>query len=591
MRARLLTLALVATAFATLSHAQVGTIPQTGGGTNVTQWGGIYQPNSNSAQIAPYNHAVTLHATGNCCTDFAHSNNFTDASWMMFGANYRIRQTGLVTSISFSWGNPTTTNQYTALYFIICRPAPGTTAWNQVPTANGTGGDCPVVAKSQNLLSSLTAGAVNTVTITTPMYVRDGDFYGFESQGTFGSTGAVDDRFYYEAASCGGSTGQSHCYLTGTVSTLVPQAYPWSLSYGGETDYAIPVALNISTAPVGVMIGDSIFAGATRRSGVVGAGSSGSLTFLNDPTSQISYYIEKATGWPIENMGISSQTSTQIAARFSSDVVALHPKFVVIEAGVNDVAQSVSESTWQSNWTSMLTAAQAAGIVPYCVLILPWQNGTNTNGSTIDTWNSWLNGQCEQYGGYTVDARPYVGQFRTGGNIDNLWNIRPEYMSVGDNLQIHYSTLGYQAIAKAILDKMGVTNAFPFVPKRASWYLKSQSLTSSVASTTVYCQTEEPWFPTTCESGMYHLRIYMSAMASGSGGSVTASFTFSDPGTPGNTNQSYTLTSNSLSLASLPANLMYETDVVLDGLTNPTFSTSYSTAGTYQVFASLDRID
>ena len=38
--------------------------------------------------------------------------------------------------------------------------------------------------------------------------------------------------------------------------------------------------------------------------------------------------------------GISGQTTEQMLARFQQDVVELHPKIVVILAGINDIAQN-----------------------------------------------------------------------------------------------------------------------------------------------------------------------------------------------------------------------------------------------------------
>ena len=38
--------------------------------------------------------------------------------------------------------------------------------------------------------------------------------------------------------------------------------------------------------------------------------------------------------------GISGQVSTQMLARFMQDVVSLHPKVVVINAGTNDIAEN-----------------------------------------------------------------------------------------------------------------------------------------------------------------------------------------------------------------------------------------------------------
>jgi lysophospholipase L1-like esterase len=593
---RLIFLAVAAIGIATVSRAQVTSVPAASGGSGGSaQWGSLYPASSAGAQAAPYSHAVTLNTTGNVGTEFAHANNWTDTTWMQFGDNYAIRQTGLITSISFSWANPTTTNQYTGLYFVICRPSASATAWNQIPN------DCPIVAKSANLLSSLTAGAINTISFcasgcpSTAIYAKKGDFYGFESTGTFGTGGAIDDRFHYDTGICN-TGGIGHCYLATAVSTLNPQAFPWNVGWTANTggtaigsDNAIPVQINVAASPVFVLVGDSIIAGATRAAPLSTNPGTGILPY--DVASDIGWHIRQATGWSYQNLGISGQTTAQIAARVTSDMVNLHPQFAILEGGVNDVAGSVSLATTEANWTTMLTAAKNAGVVPVCLLVLPWTNGTNTQNQSVDTMNTWLNGQCEAYGGYTVDARPYVGQFRTGGNTDNLWNIRPEYMSVGDSLQVHYSTLGYQAIARAILDRLGITTGQNVVRKNGVYYSKQQSLTASVSSTTASCTTDLPWAATTCESGLYRLSVYLSPISAAATSTVSLSFTYKDSGTPGNSGNSYTITTSSLDLSSASNNLQASYVIALDGLNQPSWSTTYSGTASYQVYIALERID
>ena len=46
-------------------------------------------------------------------------------------------------------------------------------------------------------------------------------------------------------------------------------------------------------------------------------------------------------GKPYLNRGIAGQTSAQMLVRFQQDVVALKPKVVVIQAGMNDLAGTV----------------------------------------------------------------------------------------------------------------------------------------------------------------------------------------------------------------------------------------------------------
>lgn len=70
-------------------------------------------------------------------------------------------------------------------------------------------------------------------------------------------------------------------------------------------------------------------------------------------------------GKPYINRGIERQTTPQMLVRFQQDVVALHPKVVVIQGGSNDLAGltgPATEVTIGQNLTSMIQIAKANGI-------------------------------------------------------------------------------------------------------------------------------------------------------------------------------------------------------------------------------------
>jgi lysophospholipase L1-like esterase len=76
------------------------------------------------------------------------------------------------------------------------------------------------------------------------------------------------------------------------------------------------------------------------------------------------------------NRGIAGQTTDQMLVRFRQDVIGLHPKVVVILAGLNDIAGlhgSATEEMILDNLTSMTELAQAnrirvvlASVTPVC---------------------------------------------------------------------------------------------------------------------------------------------------------------------------------------------------------------------------------
>ena len=72
--------------------------------------------------------------------------------------------------------------------------------------------------------------------------------------------------------------------------------------------------------------------------------------------------------------GISGQTTSHMLVRFRRDVVDLHPKYVVIMAGTNDVALNNGEISHENilgNLISMCEIAKANKIKPILCSVLP----------------------------------------------------------------------------------------------------------------------------------------------------------------------------------------------------------------------------
>lgn len=72
--------------------------------------------------------------------------------------------------------------------------------------------------------------------------------------------------------------------------------------------------------------------------------------------------------------GISGQTTCQMLVRFHQDVIDLHPKYVVIFAGTNDIAENLGKTTLPNilgNIKSMCELAKANRIRPVICLLAP----------------------------------------------------------------------------------------------------------------------------------------------------------------------------------------------------------------------------
>ena len=109
--------------------------------------------------------------------------------------------------------------------------------------------------------------------------------------------------------------------------------------------------------------------------------------------------------------GIGGQTSSQMLVRFTDDVIALHPKAVVIMAGTNDVAHNeywVSPERVVDNIIAMCNIAQSNGIVPIISSIppcseFPWRKEINNPGQTIVEINKSLKTFADANGIVYVD--------------------------------------------------------------------------------------------------------------------------------------------------------------------------------------------
>ncbi len=374
-----------------------------------------YTANSDKVIVQPYDTARS-NATANWGMSGSGSLEFIGV-----GHRYRVRQDGTINRVRFYTVSKT---GLSAAYVKVWRK-------------NGSTYD--LVGTSNNLVSDMTAASFNTIDLSSPITgVQEGDYVGLRIE------------------SAGGAVPSFYGYNPGNVTTYYAQNQSFGttgVNWAGQspTAFVMPIETYMQ-APQAVFIGDSIISGNPAH-----------LSFLETTeTTNVGSSIERkynaATGYTYQNMGIGAQTTASISARFAADVIALHPRLVIIEGGVNDIANgAVTKNTFLANWTSMLNAAQAdSGVSKIFVLkILPWINGTNNQMQTRDDWNSSLATLAAGYSkAVVVDASSYVGVFRSGGDPGNLWDMNALYNS-GDG--VHYNASGHFKIAQALADALDST--------------------------------------------------------------------------------------------------------------------------------------
>ena len=115
-------------------------------------------------------------------------------------------------------------------------------------------------------------------------------------------------------------------------------------------------------------------------------------------------------GMPWVNRGISGQTTPQMLDRFHQDVLALHPKAVVILAGINDIAGNTGPETLpeiEDNFRAMVALANAAHVHVVLSSVLPashfpWRPGVDPSGEVV-ALNTWLRTFAAEQGATYLD--------------------------------------------------------------------------------------------------------------------------------------------------------------------------------------------
>ena len=109
--------------------------------------------------------------------------------------------------------------------------------------------------------------------------------------------------------------------------------------------------------------------------------------------------------------GISGQTTSQMLVRFRRDVLDLHPEYVVILAGTNDIARNtgiISLENILGNLISMCEIASVNGIRPILCSVLPasaygWRPEVTDSAKQIEELNKMISEYAASAGIQYVD--------------------------------------------------------------------------------------------------------------------------------------------------------------------------------------------
>lgn len=368
-----------------------------------------------------------------------YSNSYRE--FVTIGNKHRIRQTGSITQIKIYCAD----NTGLAGFYIKIWRKDGTTY--------------DLVGTSDDLVAGFTAGAgVKTITLASPIAVQEGDYVGYRLETAEGNS-------VYHLRSIT-DTGTTSYYVTDATPSATD--YAWA-SQSASADTSCPIEIYMA-APLMIGIGDSLMAGHTAHYSFCEATATTSIA------SSIMGQIGGSHTY--QNMGIGSQTTTTMSARFTTDVVNLKPKIAIIQGGINDITGgTITLATFITNMTAMLTLCTANAIIPVVFKILPCTAGSTAQMQKRDLWNASLTTLCQSYPtAILIDAGVEVGLFRAGGDAGNLWDIQVAY-NADDT---HYNAAGYGVLAGIIKRQI---DSLP------SWYAET---TATVVSDT------SPHTGTTC---------------------------------------------------------------------------------------------
>jgi alpha-galactosidase len=177
------------------------------------------------------------------------------------------------------------------------------------------------------------------------------------------------------------------------------------------------------------------------------------VVFLGDSITDGWNLAKFFPGKPYINRGIGGQVTTQMLVRFSADVVALHPKAVVILAGTNDLGGGLQvESTGQieANYRAMAQLAESNGIKPIFTALTPVNNYTDNARTMLDNHdprimaeiNDWLAEFCAEHHYGFIDYGPALR--------DSKGLLAAQFTSDG----LHPNEAAYEVMAPVAADKI-----------------------------------------------------------------------------------------------------------------------------------------
>ncbi|RKY30311.1 MAG: hypothetical protein DRP74_07290, partial [Candidatus Omnitrophota bacterium] len=347
--------------------------------------------------------------------------------WFFYAHDYRLRQTGETTKLDIYLNTVTGLEEFKV------------SSWRE--NADGT---FTRIDTTDNLAGSLSAGNNENVSIS--LEVRTGDYYSvfIKNNGTAqnyfkGRTVTTGDTYYID----GPMTGNNVDWLNDADGT--------------ESNVIAPVVLK-GTAPEIVVVGDSIMDGYSSDTNYRNHSFIDNRNYTNLENNP-AHFIERTLNGSVQNYAVGGSKIHSSTANCNSiidrwtEIVALKPKTVILQGGVNDILASENKQNVLNDYETMLNSAATNDIFVIVVSIAPADGSTNEQAATIDDWNGDIKALCDNYSNAVyVDIKDRMGAFRVGGDAGNLWDLKDGYC---DTDTLHLTPLGTKVYSDFILEHMG----------------------------------------------------------------------------------------------------------------------------------------
>jgi lysophospholipase L1-like esterase len=136
------------------------------------------------------------------------------------------------------------------------------------------------------------------------------------------------------------------------------------------------------------------------------------------------------------NRGIGGQNSHEVRARFAQDVLALHPRVVHIQVGINDIGgrqPPLTLAQTEANIADMASRARSAGIKVVLGTVEPvpdwaWFRKTVNPAGAVGRLNSWIRAYAHTTGAVCADYSVVMDPVRT---IDGIHPTDAGYAVMG----------------------------------------------------------------------------------------------------------------------------------------------------------------